>query len=117
MTDNFITAAVAATTGLSVYTQAESVALPMPMSVLTAILGMLAAGLVTWGVFKKATERNETEISLLRNTLDRNLELLAEVRERVARIEGTCVAKNCGTDWTPFGHSSSHPAPIPPTTR
>jgi hypothetical protein len=88
MTDQSITAFVSAATGISVYAQATAVHVPLPTSAFIAAVGMLATALVTWGVFKKATERHEEEISLLRSHLNDILGTLADVRERVARIEG-----------------------------
>lgn len=88
MTDQSITALISAATGVSVYAQATAVAIPLPMSAGIALLGMLATALVTWGVFKKATERNEAEIEMLRNSLTVIMGTLSDVRERVARIEG-----------------------------
>lgn len=88
MTDQSITALISAAAGVSVYAQATAVAIPLPMSATIAILGMGATALVTWGVFKKATERHEAEIEILRNSLNAILGTLADVRERVARIEG-----------------------------
>jgi cytochrome c biogenesis protein CcdA len=88
MTDQAITALVASAAGVSVYAQAAAVHLPLPTSAFIAGIGMVATALVTWGVFKKTTERHEEEIELLRTHLQNILGTLADVRERVARIEG-----------------------------
>lgn len=88
MTDQTITALISTVAGGTVYAQAQAVNVPLPISGLMALAGMAAAGLVTWGMFKKATERHEAEIELLRNTLGTIHNTLADVRERVARIEG-----------------------------
>lgn len=88
MTDQSITALTAAVTGATIYTQAEAVAVPLPLSAALTLIGMMAAAFVTWGMFKKATDRNETEIQLLRESLQSIQDTLAEVRERVSRIEG-----------------------------
>lgn len=74
--------------GAATATQAEAYALPMPSSVVVTLLAMIGTGLVTWGMFKKATERNEAEIDLLRTSLTDIHVVLGDVRERVARIEG-----------------------------
>lgn len=88
MSDAGITAAVSAATGAAVFTQTQAVSVPMPISAALTLIGMTAAALVTWGMFRKATERHETEIDLLRAALDDIHNTLAEVRERVSRIEG-----------------------------
>lgn len=88
MTDQSITAVTAAVTGATIYTQAQAVAVPLPVSAVLTISGMLAAAFVTWGMFKKATERNETEIEMLRESLREIHNTLSDVRERVSRIEG-----------------------------
>lgn len=88
MTDHTITAAITAATGVAVYAQAQAAAVPLPVSAVMTVIGMLATGLVTWGVFKKATERNEMEIELLRKSLGEMHNVMSDVRERVARIEG-----------------------------
>lgn len=88
MTDHTITALTSAAAGIGVYAQAEAVQLPLPISATTTLIGMMAAALVTWGMFKKASERHEAEIDLLRKALAAIHNTLADVRERVARIEG-----------------------------
>jgi len=88
MTDQTITALTAAATGATIYTQAQAVAVPLPVSAVLTLTGMMAAAFVTWGMFKKATERNETEISMLRDSLREIHNTLSDVRERVSRIEG-----------------------------
>lgn len=89
MTDQTMTALVSAATGGAVYAQSTSVDLPIPLSAVVSVLSMAAAGLVTWGMFKKASERHDAEIELLRSSLTKMHEMMSEVRERVARIEGT----------------------------
>lgn len=74
--------------GAATVTQADAAALPLPSSVVVTLLAMIGTGLVTWGMFKKATERNEAEIDLLRTSLTDIQVVLGDVRERVARIEG-----------------------------
>lgn len=88
MTDHTITAVIAAATGVSVYAQAEAVQIPLPLSAMLSIIGMASAAFVTWGMFKKASERNEAEIELLRQGLGEIQHTLSDVRERVSRIEG-----------------------------
>lgn len=74
--------------GVATATQADAYALPLQSSVVVTLLAMIGTGLVTWGMFKKATERNEAEIDLLRTSLTDIQAVLGDVRERVARIEG-----------------------------
>lgn len=88
MTDQTLTALVSAATGGAVYAQTSAVSLPIPLSAMTSILSMAAAALVTWGMFKKASERHDTEIDLLRTNLSSMHNMMADIRERVARIEG-----------------------------
>jgi len=88
MTDQSITALISGVAGATVYAQASAVSIPLPMSAMLGLVGMGATALVTWGVFKKATERHEAEIEILRNTLTAIHNTMADVRERVARIEG-----------------------------
>lgn len=49
---------------------------------------MTGTGLVTWGMFRKQTEKNDQEINLLRTSLTDISTTLSDVRERIARIEG-----------------------------
>lgn len=88
MSDNFIAASLSLVAGGVTASQAATLSLPMPEIVLTTILAMIASGLVTWGMFRKATEKNEEELKILRESLTHMVATLAEVRERVARIEG-----------------------------
>lgn len=88
MSDNFITGSLSLMAGGAVATQGVTLSLPVPEVILSTLLAMMATGLVTWGMFRKATERNEAELTLLRENQDTMLRTLYEVRERVARIEG-----------------------------
>ena len=88
MSDNFISGALSLVAGGAVATQGVTMALPVPEVILSTILAMIATGLVTWGMFKKATEKNEEQIALVRNSLVDMSRTLSEVRERVARMEG-----------------------------
>jgi hypothetical protein len=88
MTDQSVTALIASVAGANMLIQTQAVDLPLPLSAFLTIMGMASAAFVTWGVFKKATERHEAEIELLREGLTDIHTTLADVRERVARIEG-----------------------------
>lgn len=88
MTDHSIIALTATVAGANIYTQTQAVSVPLPVSAMLTISGMMAAAFVTWGMFKKASERNEAEIALLRDGLREIHNTLADVRERVSRIEG-----------------------------
>lgn len=86
MADHSFAALMSITAGYAAYSQ--TVELPLPVSALTTLISMAAAGLVTWGMFKKASDRHEAEIELLRKSLVAIHNTLADVRERIARIEG-----------------------------
>jgi hypothetical protein len=88
MTDNTITALLSLVTGAVVFEKASGMDMSLTWSAAIALFGMAAAALVTWGMFKKATERHEAEIEILRSSLSSIHKTLADVRERVARIEG-----------------------------
>jgi len=88
MTDHSITGLMAIMTGATVFVQANSINVPLPWNALVAVIGMAAAALITWGMFRKATEQHQEEISLLKEALSSIDHTLADVRERVARIEG-----------------------------
>lgn len=88
MTDNFIAGAMSLMAGGTVATQGVNLALPIPEVIFSTILAMIATGLVTWGMFRKATEKNEQELALLRESLGEMSATLSDVREKVARIEG-----------------------------
>lgn len=88
MTTDFLTSsAVSATTGASVGA-AVVTSVPLPAAVLVTLLTMTGTGLITWGMFKKQSEKNEQEIDLLRTSLTHIATTLSDVRERIARIEG-----------------------------
>ena len=88
MSDNFIAGTMSLMAGGAVATQGAGLEMPISEIMLSTVLAMMATGLVTWGMFKKATEQNEKELKLLRNSLTHMIATLTEVRIRVARIEG-----------------------------
>lgn len=74
--------------GTAVASSAVVTSVPLPAAVVVTVLTMLGTGLVTWGMFRKQTEKNEEEIKLLRTSLTNISTTLTDVRERIARIEG-----------------------------
>jgi hypothetical protein len=88
MTDTTIVGAMAMLAGGAVATQGASMNIPLSEVAISTVLAMMATGLVTWGMFKKATEKNDEELRLLRQSLAHMIDTLTEVRVRVARIEG-----------------------------
>jgi hypothetical protein len=89
MTTEFLTSsAVATTAGTAVGSAAVVTSVPLPAAVIVTLLTMTGTGLITWGMFKKQTEKNEQEIDLLRTSLTDISTTLSDVRERIARIEG-----------------------------
>jgi hypothetical protein len=98
MTDNVITAVSSAFLGASVFTQAQSVQVPVSVSALISIFTVAGAALIAWGMLKKATQHNEDEIEELRRILPKIESTLADVRDRVSRIEGFCSGRGCSPD-------------------
>lgn len=88
MTDHTITALTSTLTGVAVYAQTQAMPFSMAETAGTTAIGMIATALVTYGILKKASERHEAEIGLLRLGLNEINNTLSDVRERVARIEG-----------------------------
>lgn len=89
MTTDSVTAFVAsAATGGAVGSTALVTSVPLPAAVIVTLLTMTGTGLVTWGMFRKQTEKNDQEITLLRTSLTDISTTLSDVRERIARIEG-----------------------------
>jgi hypothetical protein len=88
MNDNSISGVVSLAAGGTVANQGLAASLPFSEVLLSSVLAMIITGLITWGMFKKTTEKNEAELALLREHQETMLRTLYEVRERVARIEG-----------------------------
>lgn len=88
MSDTTIVGAMSMLAGGAVATQGAGMSIPLSEVAISTVLAMAATGLVTWGMFKKATEKNDEELRLLRHSLNHMIETLTEVRVRVARIEG-----------------------------
>lgn len=79
---------VAGAAGSATASTAVVTSVPLPAAVVVTLLTMTGTGLITWGMFKKQTEKNEQEIDLLRTSLTDISTTLSDVRERIARIEG-----------------------------
>lgn len=89
MTTEYLTiSAVTAAVGTATASTAVVTSVPLPAAVIVTLLTMTGTGLVTWGMFKKQSEKNEQEIDLLRTSLTDISTTLSDVRERIARIEG-----------------------------
>lgn len=88
MTDTSIAASTATLTGIATASQGAAIGLSFPLTAFITVCAMSATGLVTWGMFKKTTQKNETEIEMLRESNEKLIDLVSDVQQRVARIEG-----------------------------
>lgn len=92
MSDHFITASVSGVSGAAVVAQTAVMGFTFSEAAVVTVLAMIATALVSWGMFRKATEHNEKEISLLRAELATMNSTLTQVQVQVARIEGAITA-------------------------
>lgn len=88
MSDSFLVAQVAGASGAAVAAQSAVMGFTLSEAAFVTVLAMAATALVSWGMFRKATEHNEKEISLLRTELASMNITLTQVQVQVARIEG-----------------------------